>query len=295
MRYVTSLLLLALGCSTPAPKPMDVSLAAPPAGQGWQWEVPPFQVPSGTEIQACYFFAVPGAAGQDVWTNRVTVAQTTGSHHMNIFRVKTNNGLYGKPGDVVINGACFGPSSNWADWPLVINSQDDKEVDWTLPDTVGEHFVGGELLMVQTHYVNATTQTTPLAGHVLVNFWTMPSAPANALGTVFATNQNIRICPGDMGKTFEHKCTFKSQGVHIVAANGHFHSRGTEFDIASVDAQGNVGANFYVSKVWNEPPMMMGLDVQVPAMGGIDWKCTFDYQCPPGQSVCGNPADSNCF
>jgi len=288
--------LMSAGCNTPAPKPMDVKLAAPPAGQGWQWEVPPFQVASGTEIQACYFFAVPGAQGQDVWTNRVTVAQTTGSHHMNIFRVKTITGLSGKAGDVVTNQACFGPSSNWADWPLVINSQDADEVDWKLPDTVGHKFQAGELLMIQTHYVNATTQKTPLDGHVLVNFWTSKTALPNELGTLFATNQNIRICPGDTGKSFEARCTFPSTGVHIVGANGHFHSRGKEFDISTIDAQGNLAAApFYTSKVWDEPPMAHGLDVMVSAGGGVDWKCTYDYECPAGATACGNPADNGCF
>ncbi len=298
MRRIAYCCLMAalIGCEGPgSPTPKDVALQAPPAGQGWQWEVPSYPIPAGTETQACYFFAVPGAADEDVWINRVTVAQNAGSHHMNIFRVKTITGLSGAPGEVVTNGQCFGPSTNWADWPLVINSQSNGAVDWTLPDSVGHRFKGGELLMVQTHYVNATTQKTPLAGHVLVNFWTLKTAPANELGTLFATNQNIRVCPGDTGKTFEKKCTFPSQGVHIVGANGHFHSRGTEFDISTVDAMGTRGSTFYVSKTWDEPPMNYGMNVEVPAGGGIDWTCSFDYQCPAGESVCGNADDGNCF
>jgi hypothetical protein len=301
MRRTTSLALVlalsAFGCNSPAPpKPVDVTLTAPPAGQGWQWEVPSFPVPSGTELQSCYFYAIPGTPGTDVWVNRITVAQNTGSHHMNIFRVKTITGLSGNPGDTVVNGQCFGPSSNWADWPLVINSQDDQQVDWTLPDTVGYKFQAGELVMLQTHYVNATTQQTPLSGHVLVNFWQPSAALPNEVGTLFATNQHIRICPGDMNKTFEAKCTFPSQGVNIIAANGHFHSRGTKFNISTIDATGALGATpFYTSNTWNDPPMERGLNVTVPQNGGIDWQCSFDYSCPEGETTCGNPADGNCF
>jgi hypothetical protein len=288
--------LIVTGCPGPStPSTTDVQLAAPAAGEGWQFKVDNFTVPAGTEIQACYFYAVPGTAGQDVWDDHNTDAQNVGSHHMNLFRVKTISGLSGKPGDVVTNGQCFGPSSNWADWPLVINSQDAAEVDWKLPDTVGMKFQAGDLLMLQTHYVNATTQKSPIGGKVLVNFYTPKAAPANELGTIFATNQNIRICPGDVGKSFDKRCTFPSTGVHIVAANGHFHSRGKDFIISSVDPQGNLGAQFYQSQVWDEPPMTRGLDVMVPTNGGIDWKCTFDYSCPDGASTCGNPADNNCF
>ena len=49
--------------------------------------------------------------------------------------------------------------------------------------------------MLQTHYVNATTQKTPGGGQVAVNLWTIPQSKVTAqLGTLFATDQNIRIC-----------------------------------------------------------------------------------------------------
>ena len=57
--------------------------------------------------------------------------------------------------------------------------------------------------------------------------------------------------------------------ITIVAANGHFHSRGTDFTIchlgrhlAPTPAR---RPQFYESTTWNEPPMMTGLNVAVPA------------------------------
>lgn len=127
--------------------------------------MPPFEVPAGIETQRCYFFAAPGAAGDEVWVNRYQISQPTGSHHMNLFRVKTIQNLGGNPGDVVIDGECF-VSSNWSDWPLVVNSQQAANTSWTLPDGVGARFHGGERLMLQTHWVNATTQKTLRARHM---------------------------------------------------------------------------------------------------------------------------------
>ena len=131
--------------------------------KGFSSNVPKFDVAAGDEVQSCYFFAVPGPAGQDVWVNHFKLAANAGTHHMNIFRVKTVVGLGGQPGDVVVSKNGIGPcfvSSNWADWPLVANTQHGgTTVDWTLPDGVGQKFSGGELLMVQIHFVNATTQT----------------------------------------------------------------------------------------------------------------------------------------
>jgi hypothetical protein len=277
-----------LGCNQPKP---EVSLAAPPSGQGFQFQTGGFAVPQGTETQRCYFFAVPGTPDQEVWVNHYQLAQNQGSHHVNIFRVNTIVNLSGQPGDVVVDGQCW-TSSNWSDWPLVVNSQDDAEsVDWTLPAGVGAKFHGGDLLMMQVHFVNATTQKTPREGLAFANFWTMTTPPPNELGTIFATNQNIRICPGDTDKSFEARCTFQSEGITVVAANGHFHSRGIDFQIAPVDSSGDVGSMFYHSTTWNEPPMVRGLDVQIGAGGGIDYRCA--YTAPANS--CGDPKDNCCF
>jgi hypothetical protein len=286
MRRLLLLLSLALaGCGH------DVTLDPPPSGQGFQLTSGTFEVPKTTETQRCYFVSVPGSADQEVWVTRYQLAQNQGTHHVNIFRVNTVHNLSGKPGDVVVDGECW-KSSNWSDWPLVVNSQDDQQsVDWSLPSGVGARFHGGELLMLQVHYVNATTQQTPRQGKVLVNFWTAKDAPPNELGTLFATNQNIKVCPGETNRSFESRCTFASQGATVVAANGHFHSRGRDFTIAPVDATGNVGATFYESTNWAEPPMARGLAVALPAGGGIDYRCTYDAD----PSACGDPANNCCF
>ena len=115
--------------------------------------------------------------------------------------------------------------------------------------------------MVQIHYVNATTQKTPAGGRGDVNFYTTTSAPAMEMGTIFATNQNIRVCPGDNDKTFETHCRTPMAGATIIAANGHFHSRGVEFTMNVVDSQGNdmLPAPFYTSTSWDDPPMARGL------------------------------------
>ena len=71
-------------------------------------------------------------------------------------------------------------SSNWSDWPLVINSQSSdpghETVDYTPADRRRPKFAAGELLMVQSHYVNATTQVTPDSGEAWLNFEYMPAA-----------------------------------------------------------------------------------------------------------------------
>jgi hypothetical protein len=289
-----SVVLWAAGCGGTT---NDVLLDPPVAGQGFQLNVPKFDVAAGDEVQSCYFFSVPGPAGQDVWVNHFKLAANTGTHHMNIFRVKTVVDLGGQPGDVVVSkngvGPCF-KSSNWADWPLVVNTQQGgSTVDWTMPDGVAQKFSGGELLMLQIHFVNATTQQTPEGGRGAANFYTLANAPAMEMGTIFATNQNIRVCPGDTDKTFETHCKTPLSGATIIAANGHFHSRGVQFTMNVTDSLGNdmLPQPFYTSNAWNEPPMTRDLTVKIPDGGGVSWTCEFTAVA----SSCGNPMDSCCY
>ena len=283
-----ALLLLILTAACPG-GPQDVQLS-PPAS-GFQLATEPFEVPSGQEVQRCYFFKVPGTGTDPLWVTRLVAAVNTGSHHMNIFRVKTVHALDGNQGDVVDGGECW-KSSNWADWPLVMNSQEGgNTVDWKLPDGVAHKFTPGEKLMLQIHFVNAATQKTPGRGKGIINFEKGdPTRTYAELGTVFATDQNLRICPGDTNKAFALTCRFARQPVTILAANGHFHSRGVKFEMAVSDAQNNAGGLFYTSSSWSDPLFLHDLTEQVPQGGGVFFRCT--YTMPA--SDCADAADACC-
>jgi hypothetical protein len=282
---------LAAGCSG---GPRDVELAPPAAG--FQLRTEAWDVPKGTEQQRCYFFRVPGSGTEPIFVDRIVAAQNPGSHHLNVFRVKTVLALDGEDGALVDGGECW-RSGNWGDWPLVMNSQESAEgsnvVDWKLPPGVAHKFIPGEKLMLQTHYVNAATQSTPGRAKALVNFQlsSLPGTPVE-LGTVFATNQQIRICPGDTNKAFLATCRFaRGRPVRILAANGHFHSRGVRFTMAAVDINNAaVSDAFYTSTEWADPVWIPNLDVAVPQGGGVGYSCSFTM--PPGG--CGDPDNGCC-
>lgn len=279
------------GCAPEQP-PIDVSLDAPGPGQGFQLSIPNFEVPGGTEVQDCYFVKAPSV---ETWVNHVVIAQNPGTHHLNVFRLRTRNNLWGQPGDVVHGGECW-VSSNWADWPLVANSQKssptDPVNDWTLPKGVALKFDPDEVLMVQTHYINAAVQKTPGTGKVYVNFYSTPkeSVTVGELGTLFATNQNIHICPGEEQKRFTTTCRFATKPITITAANSHFHSHGVDFTLRATDAKGNESAPFYENHSWDDPKWATDMQIQIPENGGISYSCSFTL--PPGD--CGDPEDKCC-
>ncbi|MCA9299420.1 MAG: hypothetical protein KDA28_10150, partial [Phycisphaerales bacterium] len=167
-------------------------------------------------------------------------------------------------------------------------------VDWTFPDGVANVFEPDEWLMLQTHYVNAATQTTESKGLVRVNFWTIPAEEVKyELGTIFATKQSIRICASNPTPTFEGTCQINSPSpVQIIGANGHFHSRGKQFEMYSWDGVSvttpPADKKFYSSQSWDEPPMLHSpeLDVTVPAHAGIWYTCSYQWQTPAPSIGC---------
>jgi hypothetical protein len=292
----------AAGCSSdPAPTPGNdpSKLAPPPAGQGFQFKTGAFAVPVGTEQQDCYFFRVSELAragglpeSEPVNLHRVQLVQRDGSHHMNIFRVRTIVGLDPAKGAIqrAANGVgeCF-KSPNWADWPLVANTQQDGQIDWEFPDGVASVFNPDEWVMLQTHYVNAGSQKSPDGvGEVAVNFWTIPKDKVkHQMGTLFATKQSIRICQNNPTPRFTGTCNLKNtQPVTIIGANAHFHARGKQFDMFSIDgtqAAPPPGATpFYSSTAWDDPPMLRSpqLNVAVPAGGAVSYTCSYQWRQP---------------
>lgn len=295
-------------CSSQGSPPSDYDpsvVAAPPTGQGFQFHTEEFEVPALTEVQDCYFYRARDLAllgGLDpespFYLHRVQIAQRDGSHHMNLFRVRTIHDLDPSKGPVVRGrngqGPCFA-SGNWGDWPLIANTQQDGELDWTYPDGVASEFLPDEWIMLQTHFVNATTQKTNSGkGEVVVNFWTMPKSEVrHQLGTLFATKQSIRVCQKNPSPAFDGACQFKSpEPVTIIGANAHFHGRGKDFSLYAWNGtsteQPADASRFYLSKTWDDPPMARSpeLSITIPAGGGVWYNCSYNWQPPPKEIGC---------
>ena len=139
--------------------------------------------------------------------------------------------------------------------------------------------------MVQAHYVNSARQPTPLDAEVGINFYRSSNAEPMELGTLFATQQSIRICQSDPPPTFTGTCRFPG-AVTISAANGHFHSRGRELSMYVWDGMSTThppeSDQFYDNVYWNDAPMTTGIERPVAAGGGVWWDCSYQWSAPMG-------------
>jgi hypothetical protein len=261
-------LMLVAGCGDDTPS-TDVNLPRP--DHGFQLVVPPFPVLPSSEVQDCYFFKAPIDAPMDV--HRMVVALNPGSHHMNLFRfVGASSGHV----DGEIQRGCWDAVA-FESYDLVFNSQTEGQNDWTLPAGVSHHFEPGDMFMLQTHYVNATTQKTTLGrGKVMINFYeSSPADAQNKLGSMFANNRGIVLQP-NQESSFTTDC-YVPEDVHFVAVAGHFHSRGVEFDIGVInDPTGTGYQEIYRSTSWDSPPWgTFDPGMACPAGGGLRYTCKF--------------------
>lgn len=240
-----------------------LTLEPPPPGEGVQLRVGPFDVARGAEIQRNYYMKLPSEADVDV--RRIQVAMREGSHHLNMFKTDSESQPDHSEDDFT--------QLNFEKYDLFAGNQN-TNMDWNLPRGVGIRLKAKQQLVIQSHYVNASTQKTPGKAEALINLWyAKPGEITAMLGTLFANNRRIGIPPQSTA-SFSQWFVWKHD-VKIAAMTGHFHSRGKRFYVAKWDGA-NETEPIYESKNWEEPPFRM-YDAGIPIASGTGIRFTTDY------------------
>jgi hypothetical protein len=259
-------------------------LKAPPPGEGYQLVIGPFDVPTGTEIQRDYYFALPN--DEDIYVRKIEIAMNEGTHHMNFFRstielsdtlktYRTTEIEYTKDNKtwketIGYEDSTFYRSSIFNESDMLIEAQLSGQLfTWDLPKLPNGkqsviHLKAHERMLLQNHYVNAITQQTKNhKGKVTINIWYAKGDPSNfeKASMCFARNLKI-VVPPNSEVTFSKDCKFNviPRPMHILGMTGHFHSRGKSFTIDKmyedpVTKEVSVlQENIYKSSSWSEPP-----------------------------------------
>jgi hypothetical protein len=252
----------------PTPDPNEIPGFTVPA-HGVQLSTPLFDVPAGTERQHCYWFKLPSDVDLDVV--KFEVRYLKGSHHMNLFQ--TDKDFPDGDGDCL--KGVFSPMGTNG-YNLIVGSQSES-MDWTLPPGVAFKLKAHRQLMLQTHYVNASTQGTPSGkGKVKVNLVAEPdpSKITAHMGTVFANNVNIKLPPHETS-SFTTSCAMPSD-VKVAAVTGHFHSRGKTFSVNLCPDGTTAQDEIYRSRAWDEPPFkVLDPPSALPKDGALQYTCEF--------------------
>lgn len=283
-------------------------LQPPPSGEGLQVQIGPFDVPTGQEVQRDYYIKLPNE--EDIYISKIEIAMNEGTHHMNFFRTTLDlpDTLSTRRTDVVnytyngqkitnpieYNDQSFTATSIFNESDILIEAQlSGQLVTWDLPKlATGKqsviHLKKNEPMILQIHYVNATSQSTKNSkGKVSVNIWYAKGNPADyeKSSMMFARNRTIKIEPSMMDQSFSKNCYFAAvpRPMYILGMTGHFHSRGKQFIVDKMKQDPNtlertvIQEKIYISNAWGEPPFTQYADpIKLDVNEYIRYTCVYD-------------------
>jgi hypothetical protein len=164
--------------------------------------------------------------------------------------------------------------SGWSISRLVGGSQNfDGASAVHFPDDVALHVRPGAVLMMNAHYINATSE--PLDATVNINLWTLPEERVTHVGDmVFWYNIFIKV-PELSTSTARMRCQVP-EDITITTLQSHMHARGVGFE-----AKTDEGQMLYENTKWEDVPVSIfdeGLNVAGETV--VDYQCAYDNSEP---------------
>lgn len=267
-----------IGCSSdPAATPAEDLLAPPAEGTGIQLRMVT-SIEPGVETERCQFFVAPE---EGLYVNRETVRFTQGSHHVLVYTTNykvvpttTQSGV-----EVDTSKVMDCPSGASADWELAgvlggSQSYDGDSMLNTLPEGVAVRIEPGTVLLMNTHYLNASSEV--METDARVNFYTMPKEDVKEeAGVLFYYNPIIHV-PANGTSSARMRCPV-TKDISIVNMQSHMHKRGVGFVADLTDGEGKKIQEIYTNTAWEAVPVEKFDPLfQVKAGQALDYRC--DYQ-----------------
>jgi hypothetical protein len=225
----------------------------------------------GDDIEYCEVVQMPGDESDTYYINGFDSAMTLGSHHLIVAAIEpgSQTDTNATVGDRV---ECFGPASGFGGDLLDVTGQQLPYHAETFPDGVGRIYHGGQKLVFNYHYFNATDN--PLEARAAVNFYTAEEScvekVAENAGFFFV---GINVQDGHTA-WYTNECTFQ-QDVMVTKLTRHTHQWGTDFPVEFVGGARD-GDDIYTSPSYEDPDYTFDEPVLMHKGEGFRWTCNYD-------------------
>jgi hypothetical protein len=232
------------------------------------------QVPAGAELLECEFVSLPSDRGT-IAVSSVESHYTPGSHHMQAFRTD----LATIPSNQTGLWDCN--AGNWYqhDRGSYYEAQQ-PDSHRELPAGVAHQFKPGEIVLLQSHYVNTTG--ADIAAHVVITLHTIDMKDVKSeAGTILFANTNFALAPHTKARV-TMTCPL-TQDIHPAELWSHMHKQGINFVATTSDttAAAVLGGSLYQESNWSEPqPRIYPSAPPATLHSGstITFYCDFDNQ-----------------
>ncbi len=237
-------------------------------------------VPAAAELHQCQYVQVP--SGPDINVNRFAHQYTTGSHHFLLYLTD----LTSIPGDMTGHYDCTN-----GDEPIlshatgIIYGGQTPEGETAFPDDVAITVKGGQVMVMNAHYLNASTDA--LTATIQVGLDVVPAAQVKQQGGFFIFYDPFIDLPPLAKASSGARCHVGSD-VTVVSAFSHYHWRGIDMKVYQ-DPAGEPPAKtpFYATDDWEHPQTFEGPKTW-KAGDSIRYRC--DYENPDATEVFQGPS-----
>jgi len=236
--------------SSPVAGAPDAGTATPDAANGVTVSME-LTVGVGQELHQCQFVELPS----DVDINVVGMSHTytTGSHHFLVFTTD----LDAVPPDMQGQYDCVqGNEPIMMHTRGIIYGAQTPEGSTMFPEGVGFPMKAHQVLMLQTHYINATA--APLDAKVAATFITAPADTMTQRAGFMIFYDPFIYLPPQATASSGIRCDVTGD-INLISGYTHYHQRGTSMQVwvdPSATAQSDTA--FYATNNWEHPQVFQG-------------------------------------
>jgi hypothetical protein len=207
-------------------------------------------VPAAAELHQCQYVQVP--RGPDINVNRFAHQYTTGSHHFLLYLTDLTSipeGMTGQydctNGDEPILSHATG----------IIYGGQTPEGETAFPEDVAITVKGGQVLVMNAHYLNASAK--PLIATIQVGLDVVPADQVKQQGGFFIFYDPFIDLPPDAKASSGARC-YVPADVNVVSAFSHYHFRGVDMKVYEDPGGRPADKPFYTTNDWEHPQTFEG-------------------------------------
>lgn len=280
--FAVLLLLTSIGCSdsngADSGDKDGNTLAPPAAGKGVQVKMRS-ALKAGVETERCMFYQV---GDNDLAVYREEVQFTHGSHHVLLFvtpyqSIPTEDRF----GTAVDTSGVFecgpeGPTAHWTVTGVAGGSQiaHGTPVVDDLPPGVAFVIPAGTILLMNTHYLNATDAT--MQTDARINLYTIDRTEVQQEAGILFWYNPIIYAPSGQRSRAQEICPIRKD-INLVNAQSHMHKRGVGYVAKERDATGVEQGELYRTTEWEEVDLRPFNPARLLRAGqSVDFACDYD-------------------
>jgi len=172
---------------------------------------------------------------------------------------------------------------------FVAAAQDPDAPDVVLPESVAIKVPAGSVVLMNTHYLNATSE--PLETDTRINLYSIPDADVKTEAGVLTFYDPFILVPANGSGSSRMRCPVPND-VNLVSVTSHMHRRGVHFEAGLVGASGTMKDTLFETDRWADVPARQFEKPRlVQAGSAIDFHC--DFENSGSQAVAQGPTTKN--